>query len=171
MITSWQRSAGEGWSQALTGAYTQVRFDDGVNANATLRDVNQVLLSGVLGKTAGNFFHSVSAYIGDESAVKSLGKNNAQQFYGIAFSEQYQLRPAHIPYFRISLHRSENEARDPIFNIEREDDTFSTSVGWIWRANRNINVTTDITYTDNDSNLDLYAYDRVKYQTALRYQF
>ena len=29
----------------------------------------------------------------------------------------------------------------------------------------------DITYTDNDSNIDLYAYDRVKYQTGLRYQF
>jgi tetratricopeptide (TPR) repeat protein len=171
LITSWQRSAGDGWSQALTGAYTQVRFDDGVNPNASFRDVNQVLVSGVLGKTDGNFFHSVSAYLGDESAVKSLGKNNAQQFYGIAFSEQYQFRPAHIPYFRVSLHRSENEARDPIFNIEREDDTFSTSVGWIWRANRKINVTTDVTYTDNDSNLDLYAYDRVKYQTALRYQF
>jgi tetratricopeptide (TPR) repeat protein len=170
-ITSWQRSPGDGWSQAVTGAYTQVRFDDGINANASLRDVDQVLLSGVLGKTSGNFFHSVSAYVGDESAVKSLGANNAQQFYGIAFSEQFQLRPAHIPYFRISLHRSENEARDPIFNLEREDDTFSTSLGWVWRANRNINVTTDVTYTDNDSNLDLYAYDRVKYQTALRYQF
>jgi tetratricopeptide (TPR) repeat protein len=170
-ITSWQRSPGDGWSQALTGAYTQVRFDDGINANASFRDVNQVLLSGVLGKTSGNFFHSVSAYVGDESAVKSLGKNNAQQFYGIAFSEQFQFRPAHIPYFRISLHHSENQARDPIFNIEREDDTFSTSLGWVWRANRNINLTTDVTYTDNDSNLDLYAYDRVKYQTSLRYQF
>lgn len=103
--------------------------------------------------------------------MRSLGKNNAQQFYGIAFSEQFQLLPAHIPYFRISLHRSENEAPDPIFNIEREDDTFSTSLGWVWRAHRNVNVTTDVTYTDNDSNLELYTYDRVKYQTALRYQF
>lgn len=171
LITSWQRSPGTGWSQGLTGAYSQVRFDDGINPNASFRDVNQVLLSGVVSKTSGNFFHSVSAYIGDESAVRSLGENNAQQFYGIAFSEQFQFRPQHIPYFRISLHRSENQAPDPIFNIEREDDTFSTSLGWVWRANRNINVTTDVTYTENDSNLDLYTYDRVKYQTALRYQF
>jgi tetratricopeptide (TPR) repeat protein len=170
-IATWQRAPGNGWSQALTGAYTQVRFDDGLNANASLRDVNQMLFSGVLGKASGNFFHSVSAYVGDESAVKSLGENNAQQFYGVAFSEQFQFRPEHIPYFRISLHRSENQAPDPIFNIEREDDTFSTSLGWVWRANRNINVTTDVTYTNNESNLDLFAYDRVKYQTGLRYQF
>lgn len=171
LITSWQRNANNGWTQSLTGAYTQVRFDDGVNANAKYRDVNQVLLSGVIGKVDGNFFHSVSAYIGDESAVRSPGKNNAQTFYGIAFSEQFQFRPTHIPYFRISLHRSENAAPDPIFNIEREDDTFSTSLGWIWRAHRNVNVTTDVTYTDNESNLELYTYDRVKYQAALRYQF
>lgn len=170
-IATVQRSPGEGWNQALTGAYSQVRFDDGINPNAKLRDVDQVLISGVVGRAVGNFYHAVSAYFGDESAVRSAGKNNAQQFYGIAFSEQFQFRPEHIPYFRISLHRSENEARDPIFNIEREDDTFSTSLGWVWRANRNINVTTDVTYTENDSNLDLYAYDRVKYQTGLRYQF
>ncbi|MEY4643046.1 MAG: hypothetical protein RLZZ227_3040 [Pseudomonadota bacterium] len=171
LITTWQRSPGDGWSQALTGAYTQVRFDDGINANASLRDVNQALVSGSIEKTEGRFFHSISAYVGDESAVKSPGKNNAQQFYGVAFSEQFQLMPAHVPYVRVSLHRSENQARDPIFNIEREDDTFSTSLGWVWNANRNINVTTDVTYTENESNLDLYAYDRVKYQAGLRYQF
>jgi tetratricopeptide (TPR) repeat protein len=171
LITTFQRSPGDGWTQALTGAWTAVRFDDGLNGNAGLRDVNQVLLSGVLGKTMGNFFHSVSLYYGDEQAVQSLGKNNAQQFYGVAFSEQIQFLPEHVPYFRISLHRSDNKSSDPIFNVEREDQTFSTSLGWIWRANRNINVTTDVTYTENDSNIDLFEYDRVKYQTGLRYQF
>ncbi len=171
LMGTWQRSSGAGWNQALTGAYTQVRFDDSINPNASLRDMNQMLVSGVLGKSAGSFYHSVSVYYGDESAVYSVGDNNAQKFYGVAFSEQFQFRPAQIPYLRISLHSSSNKARDPIFNIEREDDTFSTSLGWVWRANRNINVTTDVTYTENDSNLDLYAYDRVKYQTGLRYQF
>lgn len=171
LMGTWQRSPGDGWNQTLIGAYTQIRFDDSLNANASFRDMNQMLVSGVLGKTVGSFYHSVSVYYGDESAVKSLGENNAQQFYGIAFSEQFQFRPTHIPYFRISLHSSSNQARDPIFNIEREDDTFSTSLGWVWRAGRKINVTTDVTYTQNDSNLDLYAYDRVKYQTGLRYQF
>lgn len=171
LISTLQRNPGSGWSQALTGAYTAVRFDDGQNRNASLRDVHQLLLSGVLGKTMGNFYHSVSVYYGDEQAVKALGKNNAQQFYGVAFSEQIQLLPEHVPYFRVSLHRSDNKRNDPIFNREREDRTFSTSVGWIWRANRNINITTDVTYTENDSNIDLYQYDRVKYQTGLRYQF
>jgi hypothetical protein len=57
------------------------------------------------------------------------------------------------------------------FGRVREDETFSTSLGWIWRAMDAVNVTTDVTWTENDSNLDLFAYDRVKVQTGLRYQF
>lgn len=171
LLGSWQRNAGNGWSQSVTAAYTTVRYDDSQNADNKLRDVNQVLVSGNLGKAAGRFLHNVSVYYGDEDAQRNAGKNNAQTFYGIAFSEQVQFRPGHIPYFRISLHKSENKAVAPVFNIDREDDTFSTSFGWIWQFNRNINITTDVTYTDNDSNIDLYAYDRVKYQTGLRYQF
>lgn len=171
LLGSWQRNAGDGWSQGLTAAYTAVRYDNANNPDNSLRDVNQVLVSGNLGKASGRFLHNVSVYYGDEDSQRERGKNNAQTFYGIAFSEQFQFRPGHIPYFRVSLHKSENKSVAPVFNIEREDDTFSTSVGWIWQFTRNINITTDITYTDNDSNIDLYAYDRVKYQTGLRYQF
>lgn len=171
LLSTFQHAGGDGWSQGVTGAYTRVRYDDSINANASLRDVNQVLLSGMLGKAMGSFNHSISVYYGDESAVESAGKNNAQQFYGVAFAEQYQLNSSNLPYVRVSLHRSDNKKNDPIFNVEREDDTFSTSLGWIWLMNRNVNVTTDVTYTDNDSNIDLYKYDRVKYQTGLRYQF
>lgn len=171
IIGNFLRAPGNGWTQALTGAFTQVRYDDGINKNASLRDVNQFLLSGVLGKAAGNFNHTLSVYYGDESEQKSAGKNNAQQFYGVAFAEQYQLNSNNLPYVRVSLHRSDNKARDPIFNIEREDNTFSTSLGWIWLWKRNLNVTTDVTFTNNDSNIDLFEYDRVKYQTGLRYQF
>lgn len=171
IITSLQRNPGNGWSQSLTGAWSAVRFDDGQNPNASLRDVNQLLLSGVLGKTIRNFYHAFSVYYGDERALRTTGSNNAQTFYGIAFSEQIQLLPEHVPYFRVSMHRSDNKEADPVFNVDRSDQTFSTSLGWIWRANPNINITTDVTYTNNDSNLELYEYERVKYQTGLRYQF
>lgn len=171
LLGGWQRNAGGGWSQGLTAAYTAVRYNGDTNPDNKLRDVNQFLLSGNLGKASGRFLHNVSVYWGDEDARQAAGKNNAQKFYGIAFSEQIQFRPGHIPYFRVSFHKSKNKAVAPVFNIDREDDTFSTSLGWIWQLNRNLNITTDVTYTDNDSNIDLYGYNRLKYQTGLRYQF
>jgi tetratricopeptide (TPR) repeat protein len=99
LLGSWQRNAGNGWSQGLTAAYTAVRYDNSSNPDNNLRDVNQVLLSGNLSKASGRFLHNISVYYGDEDSQKSAGKNNAQKFYGIAFSEQIQFRPGHIPYF------------------------------------------------------------------------
>lgn len=171
VIASAQHSAGNGWTQSLTLAYTGVRYDTGNTANADLRDVNQWLVSGVVNKTQGRFSHTLSLYYGDEDARHSAGKNNAQEFYGIAFVEQVLLRPSHIGYLRVSYHQSENKAPQPIFNIAREDDLFSSSLGWLWQFSRKLNFTTDLTYIDNDSNLELFAYDRVKFQAGLRYQF
>jgi len=85
LISTMQRNSGNGWSQALTGAYSAVRYDDSINANASLRDINQLLVSGVLGKSVGKFNHTVSVYYGNEQEVKSTGKDNAQTFYGVAF--------------------------------------------------------------------------------------
>lgn len=170
-IVAMQRSPGDGWSQGLTSAYTQVRYDDGLNKNANLRDVNQTLLSGVLGKAIGKFSHTFSIYYGDEQSARVGGENYAQKFYGLGFSEQYQLNSTNVPYFHIAMHHSNNKGADVFFNFDREDKTFSTSVGWMWLMNSNINVTTDLSYTNNSSNIPLYEYDRVKVQTGLRYQF
>ncbi|HTR00417.1 MAG TPA: outer membrane beta-barrel protein [Candidatus Acidoferrum sp.] len=170
-IVAMQRAPGNGWLQVLTGAYTMVRYDTSTNANASLRDVNQALVSGTLGRTMGRFNHAVSVYYGDESAVNPAGANNAQQFYGVAFSEQYQLSYTHIPYFRLTFHHSDNKSTDPIFNVERSDRMMSASLGWTWLMKRNITVTSDLTYTSNDSNIQLYGYDRTKFQTGIRYQF
>jgi tetratricopeptide (TPR) repeat protein len=171
LIATAQRNAGNGWTQLATLAYTGVRYDTGVTANANLRDVNQWLVSGVLSKTQGRFNHNLSVFVGDETARHDAGENNAQKFYGVAVIEQFQWRPGHIPYLRLSLQHSENKAPAPIFNVEREADLFSTSVGWQWRVNNRLSTNTDLTYIDNNANLDLYAYDRVKFQTGLRYQF
>ena len=83
-----QRNAGDAWSQGITAAYTAVRFDTGPNPDNNLRDVNQMLLSGNIAKAAGRFLHNVSVYYDDEDAQRNAGKNNAQTFCGIAFSEQ-----------------------------------------------------------------------------------
>ncbi len=171
LITNWQRTTSLGWTQGLTGAYTAVRYDTAVNPNANLRDVDQVLLSAVLGKTVGIFYNTISAYYGDEQIKVTLGKNNAQRFYGLAFAEQIQFRENHIPFMRLSLHKSDNKSKDPIFDIQRRDSTFSSTFGWSWQASENINATTDVTFTQNKSNLDIFKYDRVKYQTGIRYQF
>ena len=159
------------WSQAVNSAWAAIHLADARTGDSHWRDdEGQWLVSGVLGTATGAFNHSLSLYAGTEEPGKAHN-DQPQDFYGIAFSEQFQLLPGHTPYVRITFHFSENKGPELVPGNAREADMFSTSFGWIWRANQNINVTTDLTYTETDNQLDSVTYDRVKFQTGLRYQF
>ncbi len=148
-----------------------VRYATGQNPNANLRDINQVLLSGVITKSNNRHQISGSIFYGDDSIQNAIGKNNETQFLGIALADQYLLRPRHMLYGRLSLQANDHQANDPIFNIKRDNETFSASLGWIWQLNSNLTLTTDYTYSDNESNIDLYSWDRNRVQTGLRILF
>lgn len=148
-----------------------VRYATGQNANANLRDINQILLSGVITKSSNRNQLSTSVFFGDDNIQNSIGRNNETQFVGIAVADQYLLRPRHMLYGRMSLQANDHQAPDPIFNIKRDNETFSASSGWIWQLNSNLTVTTDFTYSDNESNIDLYSWDRNRLQTGLRVLF
>ena len=171
LLNSVQHIGNNGWSQSLTGAYTLVRYATGQNANANLRDINQILLSGVLTKSTNRNQPSATVFYGDDNIQNSIGRNNETQFAGIALADQYLLHSRHMLYARLSLQANDHAAVDPIFNIKRDNETFSSSVGWIWQLNSNLTLTTDFTYSDNESNIDLYSWDRNRLQTGLRIQF
>ena len=165
-----QRVGNNGWSQALTGAYTLVHYATGQNANANLRDINQILLSGVLTKSTNNNQLSASIFFADDNIQRDVGKNNETQMTGLAIVDQYLLAPRHLLYGRASLQNSEHQAADPIFAVNRDNETFSASVGWIWQLMPTFTVTTDFTFTDNESNIDLYSFDRQRFQVGFRIQ-
>ncbi len=170
-LNSLQRIGSDGWSQSLTGAYTMVRYATGQNPNANLRDINQFLVSGVITKSSNRNQLSISIFWGDDSIQNSIGKNNETQFVGLALADQYLLRPRHLIYGRLSVQMNDHGAADPIFNVTRTNNTSSASLGWIWQLNSNLTVTTDFTYSDNESNIDLYSWDRNRVQTGLRVLF
>jgi len=170
-LNSIQRIGNNGWSQSLTGAYTMVRYATGQNPNANLRDINQVLLSGVITKSNNRNQISGSIFYGDDSIQNAIGKNYETQFLGIALADQYLLRPRHMLYGRLFMQANDHQANDPIFNIKRDNETFSASLGWIWQLNSNLTLTTDYTFSDNESNINLYSWDRNRAQTGLRILF
>ena len=170
-LNSLQRIGSDGWSQSLTGAYTMVRYATGQNANANLRNINQVLVSGVLTKSSNRNQISASLFLGDDNIQNAIARNNETQFVGFALSDQFLLRPGHLLYGRMSVQINDHGGPDPIFNITRTNSTSSASFGWIWQLLPNLVLTTDYTYIDNESNIDLYSYDRNRFQTGLRLQF
>lgn len=170
-LNSMRRRGEDGWSQTLTGAYTAVRYNTSVNPNANLRDINQVLVSGVPSKGTNRNLLSASIYYGSDHILRGIAENNATQFFGVALSDQFLLLPEHLTYFRISHQESKHKADDPIFVVKRDNTLTSLTFGWIWQPISMVSVTADVTITDNDSNIDLYTYDRKRFQAGVRLQF
>ncbi|PCJ28441.1 MAG: hypothetical protein COA96_00940 [SAR86 cluster bacterium] len=172
--SSWQHAGNNGWYQSISGSYTQVRYDTSNGGTLNdLRDVDQVLITGGLTKIAGAYTHSLNLYHADESPEAATGgDHNGREFTGLAYSVMYRLNAQHTPYLRASVQDVNHDSEHPVFfNTKRSDNTESITLGWFWQAARNLMVTGEAGYTDNDSDIVLFDYSKFKYQVGFRYQF
>jgi len=170
LTSSWQRDWGDGWYHSLSASYTRIRYDG--SPQAALRDVDQLLFTFGATRSVGPFTHSLNAYRADESPEFAGGRHNGREFVGLAYSLLYRLSGQHTPFLRASLQDVEHDSTHPVFfNTVRQDDTRNVTVGWFWQWRRNIQVTGEMAWTDNSSNIVLFDYSRFKYQVGVRLQF
>lgn len=171
--SSWRHNWGNGLYNSLSASYTQLRFDTGSNPQNDLRDVDQILLTAGVTKTAGQFTHTGNLYRGDENPENpNGGSHNGRVFVGAAYSLLYSLNAQHTPYLRASIQDVEHDSNHPVFfNTVRADDTQSVTFGWFWQLRRGLLITGEASYTDNRSNIPLFDFTRFRYQAGFRYQF
>ena len=171
--SSWQHVGSDGWYQSVSASYTQIRYDTSSGASNALRDVDQMLLTGGLTKIAGQFTHSMNLYHANEDPENpNGGSHNGRTFTGLAYSLLYRLNAQHTPYLRATAQDVEHDSEHPVFfNTVRSDDNRSFTAGWFFQFTRDLMITTEASYTDNASNIELFDYSRFKYQAGFRYQF
>jgi len=169
---SWQRAAGNGWFQSVTGSLNAIRFDNDSSDNNDLRDVNQKLIALGLNKIGESFTNSTNIYYANEDAMASIGEHNGRSYYGVAHSILWRLTDMHTPYLRLSLQELDHNDKHPVFfNTTRSDSTATASLGWLWQFNRQFVISGELSYTESDSNIALFSYSRTKAQAGFRYQF
>ena len=108
----------------------------------------------------------VSGFLGEEHArqVKSQGNT----FGGIRGAVEYQVRLGHMLYANL-LYQEANYHDDGAFVQTRKDRTAESTLGWNWQLSRKASVNGEISYTENDSVLTLFSYERVKSQIGFVY--
>lgn len=172
--SSWQHVGNNGWYQSAAASYSEIRYDtsNGGALNA-LRDVNQILLTGGLTKIIGPYTHSANIYRADESPDTSGNSDhNGREFTGLAYSVLYRLNAQHTPYLRASVQRVKHDSEHPVFfDTTRKGRTEAVTLGWFWQYRRDLMLTAQTSYTENDSNIPLFDYSRFKYQAGFRFQF
>ncbi len=163
---SWLYQASNGWAYTAGLMYNHVRYPDD-----KLFDVNQGYAHASIRKRWGRNYHILGTMYGNESAEFSAGDHNASETLVWFYSYYLTISPQHS--FHASLYREDGEydSHDPTFLTTRDDDYIATTVSWNWQFSPQILIKTELGYSDNDSNIDLYSYDRTYAETGLRYIF
>lgn len=169
---SWQRAGGDGWYQSLSASLSATTFDNSVAAPRNdLKNTNQVLVSGTLTKLSQSFTNSFTVFYAKDDAQERVGEHNGRGYYGIAHSVQWRLNNQHTPYLRVSFQDTEHDAEHPVFFMDtRNDSTVSGTLGWLWQYNRRLSISSEMLFTEADSNIPLFEHTRFRYQAGFRFQ-
>lgn len=170
---TWQRAGSNGWYQSLSGTLAATRYDNQRSTDKNhWKNTNQALVSLGLTKLTRSFTNGLTLFVGQDKALHSRGKHNGKSFQGLAYSVYWRFNSEHTPFARISLQTSKYDDKHPtFFNDTRSDDSVSATLGWVWQYSPKLSANIESSYSDNNSNIPLFEYTRVKVQAGIRYQF
>lgn len=83
----------------------------------------------------------------------------------LSFSDQWQLSTA------MSVEQRNNDENQPFFLRKRQDNQYDASLGLSYIPVRDWSIKSQISYTKNDSNIDLYNYNRTMVSVNVRKDF
>ncbi|WP_286237244.1 porin family protein [Neptuniibacter halophilus] len=94
-----------------------------------------------------------------------------QTFYGVSAGAQFS--PSESLRFTPALtyQSSDYQGEDWLYGIKRSDDFLLLNLNMEWRFNPSWSLQANYSFTDVDSNIELYEYDRQQVMLGLRYNF
>lgn len=168
------------WSKQLTPNSVLKSFA-GVNslnyASLTWKDATQINLgTNYLYAGSGKWqpLYFVGGFLGDESpkvdGVLAAGQVD-RLFFGA--NAGVQLTPYQDVTFTpsVTYQGSRFEGNDWIYNIKRKDDFYMLNLNLEWVMHPSWSLLANYSFTDVNSNIEIYEYDRQQIMFGLRYNF
>lgn len=165
VVGSWDHVLSRSLLVSLTGAATVVRYADDPH-----RDTDQYLASATLLRPTGDFMQSFTLYGAMEPARDGDFDFNGRNFYGALYNLQYDLKFVH-PYLRLGAQKARYDGRHPVFAKHRDDTTLTASAGASYELWKGLMLTGEASYSDVNSNLPIFDYNRYTFEFGLRQTF
>lgn len=159
---------------ALTGGaqLLRLRYDDQSHRDATLG-----LASLGVARMWGTVLQpvtSLSVFGGREDPRDSgslAAARTERDIYGVQGLLRLQLAPAWALTTRVQYRRSDYGEEDPAFGETRQDDYLEVRATLDWQPTARWRVGPSLRYADNDSNIELFDYERAVGEVRVRYDF
>lgn len=171
----YQRSSGPfgQWTQLWSGHLSTSLYAGLFDKHSfRLEELNvlQPLFSAQLQLLAGSFLHQFSLGGGTENPQADGGRHLAKDFRFASYQVLWQAAVAQ-PFVGVSSFRGRYKDADPAFGERRKDLAYQYSVGVNSLLAEDLSLTLETSYTDNDSNLDLYEFTRWRVEARLQRTF
>ena len=154
-----------GYLQQLEFAYPD---DDTYDAEQTLAGIYHWLPFTHSGR-AGSIRYGV--HTGAMDAKRSDSTYVGYDQWGGRVDASYQLQPALTISASLTFEQRRHQGVNPLYETIREDNQWTTTLSATYAVNDTWSLTPGVSYTDNDSNLALYDYDRALVTLTLKREF
>jgi len=162
----WTHYTYGGWSVSSALYLNEVLYPDD-----SLRDVYQYIGNLALQRYFGRLSTTFGAVLGDEEAQKSGGSHNARTFAGGYYNASYDVSRGHQLFGQAFYQHAHYKGEDPFFRQTQDVFFGQYTLGWDWQLSSPLRLRTQVIYSNNDSDIDYYSYERTRIQTGIRYSF
>jgi outer membrane protein len=132
----------------------------------------------IVGINAGHAFQGDSkpvlfaSYYGGRDVARNEDVNAlSQDVLGLRLGGQLDFKDQWQVFSTFSYELRENDHKDPAFLKVRKDNQYDASLGLRYYPSRNWTIKPQISYTKNDSNIELNSYDRSIASVSVRKDF
>ncbi len=169
--SQWQRSIDAANQFTLFGQYASLRFPD-----ASRLDVNQLSIGGTwlhVFASSNQPIAYFTGYYGDEKEQTSIAGSEfvGREYFGLRAGLQLKSSARLVWSGVFSYQQSEYGGDNPLFGETREDDFISLTIAADYLFNGGWTLRPEISYSDNDSNLEINSYDRLRVLVIARKEF
>ncbi len=160
MEGTWDQAIGDRSRLGFFARAGVLRYEDELDT----KDVDQVLAGVSASRRIGasrDKLITLSALIGGDDATHSDSRYG-RLLYGARLSGRWRIHQRILARASLGYQRSDYDK--PFFELEydsdRVDDTLDAEAGLNWTLGEDWQLDSGLRYSDNDSNVDLYRYDR-----------
>jgi hypothetical protein len=139
-----------------------------------IRNANRYTVGGVLTRTLQGSYSptfSLGLYGGEERERASNVEHLGHRFAGVSASGSFELRPKLSAYVNALVESRDYGGTDPLFLVGRDDTHYRAGGGLIWEFFKSWSLLPAVSYTRNESNVDLNEYDRLIVSMTIRRSF
>jgi hypothetical protein len=113
---------------------------------------------------------SLSAMVGREVAVGGRDDGD-KSFWGPRVFLQKTFTDSLGAYVSAGASMSSYAAINPLYLFARNETLFDLALGLTWTVSKGVSVRPQLVYVKNNSNAELYAYDKTDLSVSVRYDF